>query len=268
MQLLKNWRKVLPKIKEKTPILLLDYDGTLTPIVKRPDLANLSLKNRKTLKDLSVKFFVCIISGRKISDVRKKVGIKGIFYAGNHGFEVFGPSINKVFGGSRFSKKEASIIARKLKAKTKALKGILIEDKGITISMHYRLASRKNHQKAEKIFSAIVKPYVSAKKIRISHGKKVAEIRPNISWDKGRAALWFIKMLKKKHGLKKVLPIYLGDDTTDEDAFKALKKRGITVLVGTRKTAAEYSLRNVDKVYRFFQKIIYNVKCNEQKSKG
>ena len=147
---------------------------------------------------------------------------------------------------------------KKLKSKILGIKGIFIEDKGITFSLHYRSAKHNDYLKARKAFFQIIRPYILKKKVRITYGKKVIEVRPNIAWDKGKASLWLIKMLKKKYNLKGIVPIYIGDDTTDEDAFRALKSRGITILIGRRKTAAEYSLKNVAQLYKYLEKFTSN----------
>ena len=130
------------------------------------------------------------------------------------------------------------MLVKKLKNKVSDIRGVFIEDKGITFSMHYRLAEHNDYLKARKVFFQIIKPYILKKKVRITYGKKVIEIRPNIEWDKGKVSLWLVNMVKKKYNLKSVIPIYAGDDTTDEDAFKVLRKEGITIFVGRRKTKA------------------------------
>jgi len=254
MQLLKNWKIVSKKLKGKSLIFLLDYDGTLTPIVKRGELANLSKTRKKTLIQLSNKYIIAIISGRSIKDIMKRVGIKGIFYAGNHGFEICGPSTKVIFGKAQRSAVRS--IATELNDKTANMGGIIIEDKGITLSLHYRLAERKDYVKARKIFFKVIGPYLQKRKIRVLHGKKVLEVRPNISWDKGRVSLWLLDTFKKRYKLKRILPIYIGDDKTDEDAFKILKKKGLTIFVGKRKTLAEYTVKGVPQVYKFLDKFV------------
>ncbi len=258
MQLLRNLKKTLARLEGKTLIFLLDYDGTLTPIVKRPGIADLSKQRKKVLRRLAKKFIIGIISGRKLKDIRKRVGIKGIYYVGNHGFEIHGPSTNITFGAAKLSRQSAAAIVRELKKKTKKIKGIIIEDKGITFSLHYRLANHKDYVKAKNIFSQVIKPYILRRKVRITYGKKVIEVRPNIAWDKGKACLWLIKTIKKRHVLRDIIPIYAGDDTTDEDAFGVLRKKGITILVGSRKTKAEFTVKNVYQIYKFLEKFVRN----------
>ncbi|MDD5383018.1 MAG: trehalose-phosphatase [Candidatus Margulisbacteria bacterium] len=228
-------------------LLLLDYDGTLTPIKKHPKLARLSPNRKILLRKLArhPEIRMAIISGRKLADIKKMVGIPGLIYVGNHGFEIDA-------GGKYWLYPAAKKFIARLKTVKAALKkniryrGVFIEDKGLTLSVHYRLLSEKVFSAFKALFTRTVKSW--GKTIKLTHGKKVFEIRPPINWNKGKAIKWIIKRLK----LKKHLPIYIGDDRTDEDAFRALKKKGITILVGkNRKTAAIFTLNDINDVYKF-----------------
>lgn len=233
-------------------LLFLDYDGTLTPIVKKPGLAILSSSRRKALKQAakSRSIKIAVVSGRKLSDLKQKVNIKGIYYAGNHGFEIEGPKVKVIHPKAKKIVPTLKKIRSKLKSALKGTKGIMVEDKVLTLSLHYRLARKKDLRKIDRIFHSVTAPY---KNIRITHGKKVYEVRPKVAWDKGRAVLWLIKKLAQK---TKAVPIYIGDDVTDEDAFKALKQKGITLRVGRSKTScAQRFLKNVNEVYKFIESL-------------
>ena len=233
--------------------LFLDYDGTLTPIVKRPGMAELSRPRRNLLRKLarSPHFLVAIVSGRMLSDITKRVGIKGIYYVGNHGFEVTGPKLKFTHPKAKTAKPILRKIKKELSRRLRDVKGIIIEDKILTMSLHYRLVRRSDTEKVKRAFQNIVRPFRRAKKIRITRGKKVFEIRPNAKWNKGEAVLW---LLKKIGGRKKFIPVYIGDDTTDEDAFRALKRKGPTFRVGkTGKTLARYRIKNVRQVYQLLK---------------
>jgi trehalose-phosphatase len=232
-------------------LLFLDYDGTLTPIVSKPSLAKLTKSQKTFLKKLSKArhLMVAIVSGRKLSELRKLVGVSGFYYAGNHGFEISGPKTKLTHPKALAAKPILNKIKKELKAKTRGIKGVLVEDKTLTLSLHYRLVKNRDLGKLKRIFQATIKPYLKKKKIRVTHGKKVFEVRPNVDWHKGKAVLWFMQKLAKG---KKITPIYIGDDTTDEDAFKALRKQGETIRVGkTKKTHAQHVINNVNEVYRF-----------------
>lgn len=235
-------------------ILLLDYDGTIVPIAKRPELALLPQDTKKLLKSLSNRFKVVIISGRSLSSVKGLVGLRGVYYVGNHGFEINGPNVNVVKQEAKRTRPVISDICRKLREKIGKIEGVVLEDKKLTASVHYRLVTGEKLGNFKKIFEGMIKPYVKLGKIRVTEGKKVFEIRPNIEWDKGKAALWIINMVDPK---KELTPVYIGDDQTDEDAFFALKDRGITILVSEepKKSHAKFFLRNVGEVKIFLGKM-------------
>jgi alpha,alpha-trehalase len=236
--------------------LFLDYDGTLTPIVKTPQQAVLSKTRRAALSKIALAphITLAVISGRMISDLKKRVGLKGIYYAGNHGFEIQGPRVNITHRKALSAKPLLRKIKAELKKSLKGIRGMIIEDKILTLSLHYRLVKARDFRTICRLFPKIVAPYKKTNKIRITHGKKVFEIRPNIAWDKGKAVLWFLKKIAKK---SKAIPVYIGDDTTDEDAFKVLKRKGVTIRVGkTRKTHAQQHLRNVNAVYKFLESLV------------
>jgi trehalose-phosphatase len=234
-------------------ILFLDYDGTLTPIVSKPSLAVLSKSRRAVLKKISKRLLTAVISGRMLSDLKKRVGITGLYFAGNHGFEIQGPKISLTHPKALQAKPLIRQIKFKLQKNLKGIKGIIVEDKILTLSLHYRMARAKDFKRIKKIFSDTTKPFLKTKKIKITYGKKVFEVRPNIPWNKGHAVLWFLRKLAKG---KKLIPIYIGDDLTDEDAFLALKNKGITIRVGkSAKTHAKYYVKDVDGVYRFIKNI-------------
>lgn len=243
---------------DKKLFLFLDYDGTLTPIVKKPELAKLNSVQRDILKKLTKNknILVAIVSGRGQKDVKSKVKIKNIHYIGNHGFEID----KYIHPKARTAKTTIHKVFIELKKKLKKIKGIIYEDKGYTASIHYRLVSihahgrdlRSDVDKIFEVFDEIVRPFIAQKKLKVSYGKKVIELRPPVKWNKGEA----VKYLLKKYG-RGYFPMYIGDDITDEDAFKVLKKKGLTICVGSRNdTHAEMRLSSVDAVYRFFDKIV------------
>ncbi|RLG57030.1 MAG: trehalose-phosphatase [Hadesarchaea archaeon] len=235
-------------------VLLLDYDGTIVPIARRPELALLPDDTRKLLKALIGKFKLVIISGRALSSVKHLVRLRGIYYVGNHGFEINGPNVNIIKSEAKCTRPIISDICEKLREKVGKMKGVVLEDKGLTASVHYRLVERNKVGGFKKIFWSVVNPYVVSGKVRITEGKKVFEIRPNLNWDKGKAALWIMDVIDPK---KKLIPVYVGDDQTDEDAFSALRDRGITVVVSARprRSQAKFFLRDVDEVKAFLSKM-------------
>ena len=254
---MKNILKVMRPdwLAGKNVMLFLDFDGTLSPIAKTPERAKMSKKIRNILIRLSKspRIKLAIISGRKINDVRKKVGIKRVIYCGLHGLEIKGPGIAwrlKYPAKYRFVKNE---IKNRLVKETSRIKGIIIEDKDPILAMHYRLLGRAGQTKALKIFERVVAEQPKGFKAVIKCGKKVREIWPPVGWNKGKAVLWILGKITKK---AKGLTIYIGDDKTDEDAFAVMKKSGWPVFVGRPgKTRARYYLNNTKQVFQYLLKL-------------
>jgi len=249
---MKHLLKHLDEIRNRSFLLLLDYDGTLTPIVLRPELAVLSEDMRDVLKKIAEKYPTAIISGRAIDDVKNMVKVENIYYAGNHGFEI---SNDRKLANPDAEKTRVVIneICRKMQKNLIHIKGSIVENKGITASVHYRMVSDNDFLELTKIFKEVIAPYLEKGEIKITSGKKVFELRPNIEWNKGKAVEWVIDAIGKEG-----TPVYIGDDRTDEDAFTALRNKGVTVLVSekTGKTNAKYYLRNVDEVKIFLEGLL------------
>ncbi|MDD5044198.1 MAG: trehalose-phosphatase [Candidatus Omnitrophica bacterium] len=250
--------KIEGLLRNKFILLLLDYDGTLTPIVETPEKAIIHKDTKELLQKLSKNpyFKLGIISGRSLQDIKNIVGIKDVIYVGNHGLEIEGPKIRFESEISSRSKSIMQDIAMDMQKRLLDIKGALIENKGLTLSIHYRLVDKENLPVFEKIISEITNPYIARDKIRINSGKKVYEIKPPIKWDKGKVALWLLARQEFISGENNVLPVYIGDDITDEDAFKALKRKGLTVFVGEPENSkADYYLKNTKEVTKFLRLI-------------
>lgn len=253
--LLEHWTEV-EKTLGSNLLLLSDYDGTLTPIVERPQDAVLSEGMRKILTRVSKHYPIGIISGRALVDVKKMVGIDGIYYSGNHGFEISGPDVELTKKEAERARPTISEICTAIKVKSAQFEGMIVEDKGSTASVHYRMVAEDKVQELKELFNELVDSSVRDGKIRVTRGKKVLEIRPDVDWDKGRAAEWLIDVVSKERG--KIYPVYMGDDATDEDAFLVLKGKGLAVLVTQeeRESNAEYYLRNTEEVGEFLRRLI------------
>ncbi|MDD4859300.1 MAG: trehalose-phosphatase [Dehalococcoidales bacterium] len=234
-------------------LLVSDYDGTLTPIVNRPEEALLSLVVKSKLELLATRpaFSLGIISGRALAEIRAMVGIEGIYYAGNHGMEITGPCLN--FTNPEAAKAKGIIrqLAGELSAKLSQIKGIIVEDKGFGLSVHYRMVAPSEVKEAENIFQQLSEPLVAAGKIRMTAGKKVWEIRPPFDWNKGKAVALIINDVKTRLKPDSLLVIYLGDDATDEDVFRMLRGErewGIFVRGEKQSTSADYFLNDTGDV--------------------
>lgn len=256
-----DWSRVATKLRRAdNTLILLDYDGTLTPIRAKPGLALFPKRTRELLNILSAnpRFKLGIVSGRALTDLKRLVKIKGIIYVGNHGLE-----IDKKFVHPEAVKAKPVIqrICRLLEHRVSRIKGVIIDNKTFTLSVHYRLVASGQVAKLKKEIRDITKPYIREGSIVVKKGKKVFEINPAIDWDKGKAVL---RLIKKEAG-KQTLPIYIGDDRTDEDAFRVLKKRGLSICVGRKRSSqAKYFLRTVSEVERFLGILAYNFKTYEK----
>jgi trehalose 6-phosphate phosphatase len=241
-QLLKHLAEVNAcVVAAKRTYLMLDYDGTLTPIVTDPSRALLNNEMRRTLRGISKKpsCTLSIVSGRSLQQVRVLVGIRTAYYMGNHGLEISGPNLSYVDATAQKCRKNFREISRRLRHFESI--GAWIEDKHLTLTVHYRNASPRVVPAIKDAVQSAVHSYPN---LNASCGKKTLEIRPRTNWNKGTAANWLIKRLGKG------LPIYVGDDRTDEDAFSELRD-GITILVSRRwkSSLAKYRLddpRDVD----------------------
>jgi len=253
------WDKLKNKLSNKSIFLFLDYDGTLAPIVETPMEAVISKDTKEVLDKLSKKTDcnIAVISGRSLKDIKNMVGLKNIIYAGNHGLEIEGPKIRFESQVSPRLKSVIRQIKEDLKNELSGIEGIFIEDKELTISIHYRLVDKKDIPLLQKIFTELTNPHVLRDKIKINSGKKVYEIKPPVVWDKGKIVSWLLVRQQFAQGEDKVFPIYIGDDVTDEDAFKALKNKGLTIFVGEPGASeAHYYLKNTEEVVRFIKQIL------------
>ncbi|HDZ75770.1 MAG TPA: trehalose-phosphatase [Aurantimonas coralicida] len=237
----------------RVAVVFLDYDGTLTPIVARPDLALLSDDMRAAVKTLADLCTVAIISGRDRADVERLVGLEELIYAGSHGLDISGPS------GLTVQHEQDVVFARavtraadSLRLALAPIKGALVEPKRFAVAVHYRQVAESDLPLVE---AAVDQALKETPELRKADGKKVFELRPRLDWDKGKAVLWLLKALGLDH--PEVLPFYLGDDTTDEDAFTALADRGVGIVIGhpAHKTAARFRLDQPADVQRFLRSL-------------
>lgn len=237
-------------LKNKRLSLFLNYDGTLTPIVGRPEAACLPFFMRELLQDLRRYYNITIISGRSIDDLMKRVKVDGIVYSGNHGLEIWSKDFKFEWEAKGIKLKETlEKIAKELGCSLAKIQGILIENKGLTASIHYRLTDSRDNRSISSIVRAVLSSYIEKGIFILSEGKKVFEIRPNVPWNKGRAVEWILD----QKGFRDTLPLYIGDDETDRDAFKVLKGRGITIEVGGKWIEADYFLEFQREVKGFLE---------------
>ncbi|HCM43758.1 MAG: hypothetical protein UY39_C0005G0004 [Candidatus Kaiserbacteria bacterium GW2011_GWC2_49_12] len=238
-------KKVLARVASAKHIaLFLDFDGVLSPITRDHRKALIGARTKKLLVACAKQFFVAVISGRALKDVRRRVGIRGLSYGGNHGLEWKFNSKNFSVPVPTSNRRILDMILRDCRALSKQFLGLSLEDKDLTISIHYRMVSPRFRKHAITAISKVLDTYVKGGKLTVVGGHMLFNIRPNTRWDKGSVALWMLKRLPKG-----TLPISLGDDVTDEALFRTLRN-GVTIRVGhTKKSLARYNIfsrREVD----------------------
>ena len=241
------------RLAEQPFAVFLDYDGTLTPIVARPELAVLDDDMRAALARLAEHTVVGVISGRDVEDVRAMVDTAGLWYAGSHGFDIVAPD------GDRVELEAAEAFRGALGDAAAALRSALasipeawVEEKRYADAVHFRQVDDAAIVDVE---AAVDRAVAAHPGLRKTGGKRVFELRPDIDWDKGHA-LW---SLFERAGLRRgmSLPVFVGDDLTDEDAFVALGADGAGIVVADtpRDTAARYFLRDPGEVRSFLDEL-------------
>jgi trehalose 6-phosphate phosphatase len=241
---------------DSRPAVFLDYDGTLTPIVERPQDAVISPRMRRVVSGLASRCPVCVVSGRDRPVVQDLMGVYDLVVAGSHGFDIWSPETGTIEhdAATGFEELLASVTSE-LQDALASIDGAVVEPKRASVAAHYRLVAEPQRQKVERVVKRLLAEHNG--ELKVTPGKMVYEIQPKLDWDKGKAVLHLLSTL----GLDRddVVPIYVGDDITDEHAFEALAGRGIGVIVARpddpeilgRATAADFALESVDDVERF-----------------
>ncbi len=249
-----NWSEVQDLMFGKTLALFLDFDGTLTPVHDRPELANLSESMRSRLQRLSAITEVAIVTGRDRDDVQEKIDLEDLIYVGCHGFDVGAPYLSLLpefvhsVGTSELKK-----LSTDINELVGAVSGIIIKRKKWAIAIHYREVPNIEVNLLESSIMSLVASYT---KFSARIGKKVIEITPNVDWNKGQAVTWLVNIFEEKEG--SIMPIYVGDDVTDEDAFCSINGHGISIVVssGDKESAAMYRVEDSEEVGWFLDRTL------------
>ncbi|PSS36701.1 Trehalose-phosphate phosphatase [Actinidia chinensis var. chinensis] len=250
---LEMFEQITKASKGKQIVMFLDYDGTLSPIVEDPDRAFMSDAMRAAVRKLARYFPTAIVSGRCRDKVYSFVRLAELYYAGSHGMDIKGPSKgSKYENGAHqavlFQPASEFVpmineVYKALLEKTKSTPGAKVEHNKFCVSVHFRCVDEKKWSELALQVRSVLKVYP---KLRLTQGRKVLEIRPTIKWDKGKALEFLLESLGFAN-CTDVFPVYIGDDRTDEDAFKVLRERGqgfgILVSKIPKDTNASYSLQ-------------------------
>ncbi len=237
------------RLAGREPAVFLDYDGTLTPIVEDPQRATLAQATREAVERLAERCTVAVVSGRDLHDVRGMVGIDGIHYAGSHGFDILTPEGESIQEGREYLP-ALDTAEEALAARLETIPGVRLERKRFAIAVHTRQVDDDRVGDVERAVRGVVDAHDD---LRLTGGKAILELRPDVEWHKGEA----LRLLLETLGLDRedVVALYLGDDVTDEDAFRAIADDGIGLVVrgedDQRPTAASYAFADTDEVRAF-----------------
>lgn len=245
------------------PALFFDFDGTLSKIVDQPDQATLVDGAAEALRALATRYPVGVLSGRDLADIRARVGIAGLWYAGSHGFEMVAP--DGTYHSNETAAQAVDVLRRAADELTEQLadiSGVSVEHKRCAVAVHYRNAAPD----AAGAVRTAVRDVGEHRGLKMTAGRKVVELRPNVDWDKGKTLEWILDKVTDEVTLpivigETLLPIFIGDDLTDEDAFDSVLHNGIGIVVrhtedGDRATAARYSLNDPDQVKEFLDRLL------------
>ncbi|KAK0603380.1 hypothetical protein LWI29_004342 [Acer saccharum] len=270
-----SFKDMIAVAKGKKLVLFLDYDGTLSPIVNDPDKAFMSDAMRVAVREVANLFPTAIVSGRCIDKVHGFVKLDNVVYAGSHGMDIWTPTGSLKYGdvgqqtksideqGNKVVKFQPAQeflptvkkIIQVMEQKIKTFKGAMVEDNRFCVSVHYRNVNEKEVDTLKEMVHSTMKAYPT---FRIDGGKMVMEIKPSIDWNKGHALEYLLDTFGFTSS-SDFLPLYIGDDTTDEDAFEVVRglKQGIPIIVSSvpTNTKASYSLRDPDEVMDFMVRL-------------
>ena len=205
-------------------------DMITTPIAARAELAILADETRRSLTVLASmdRFVVGVVSGRGLADLKALVAMPGLVYAGNHGLEISGPEIDFVHTEAPGFEASLADVADLLERELAEVPGLLVDNKRLTLTVHLRNSPDFYADQVDSAVVAIASPYISAGHMKVTRGKKVVEVRPNLDWGKGQA----IEKIRQECG-DNPLPVFFGDDQTDEDGFAVVQAAGgLAVYIG------------------------------------
>ena len=253
---------VAERLRGRRPAVFLDYDGVLTPIVPRPEDAIMTDRMREIVRSLAGRCPVCVVSGRDRGVVTELMGVDDLIVAGSHGFDIYDPARGPVVHeASQGWEGLVAEVTERVQRAAAEIEGTQVEPKHASVALHDRHVAEADRPRVAALVETVLSEHPG--ELRVTPGKFVHEIQPKIDWNKGKAVEHLIGVLdldRPGPDGRATVPIYLGDDITDEDAFRALADRrepGLGILVidpadaPGRETAATAVLATVDEVGRF-----------------
>jgi trehalose 6-phosphate phosphatase len=248
---LENTPGISRVVGRRRPAFFLDFDGTLAPISATPASTTMPADMKHLLARLAGAHLVCVASGRGLADLQAKVGLPSVYYAADHGHHIVGPEGSGVeLEVAPEDSLEIEKASYELERQLRDVEGTIVETKGVSLSVHYRLVAEAERHHVAQIVREVAD---GSPGLRLTTGKLIYELTPDLGWDKGKAVLWLLKRLGFRRSA--VCPICLGDDRTDEDMFRAAKGWGVGIVVGDAQadTLADYRLSGFDQVAGFLE---------------
>lgn len=237
-----RWHEITERLTD--PAVLLDFDGTLAPIHDDPAAVWLSGNTQRLLRQLAEVLPVAVVSGRDLRDLRRRVGVDDLWYVGSHGFELSGPGGEPVtHAAGNAALPELDEAESTLPIELAGFRGAVTDRKPFGLAVHYRnVASDEVGQ----VLSTVREVAARMPGLKVTHGRLVTELLPDLDWNKGRAVGWLLNLMREAGGIDHV-PVYAGDDFTDEDALRVVYEHGVGIVVrnpehGDRHTWARYAV--------------------------
>ena len=235
-----HWKDCLADLQARLaplPQLLVasDFDGTLAPLVDQPARAALSSESRQVLVNLAARHprvRLAFLSGRSLADLARRLGfgLEQAILAGNHGLELRGAGLNWIHPASIAARPHLENLVAQLHQSLDHIAGAEVEDKGASLTLHYRRIIEADIPELRSIVDGLVLPV----DLRRHEGKMAFEFRPRVEWNKGSA----MRRILQRLNLPDEATVFLGDDATDEDVFCELETTAITVYVGSPSDAS------------------------------
>ncbi len=243
------WDELAARLRDHRLVVLCDFDGTLAPIERDPATVQLPAASREALRGLAARCPTGVLSGRDLRDVRRRVGLDGMWYAGSHGFELVGPQGEvSVHEDGESALPDLDRAEGQLAGEFEGVPGVLVDRKRFALAVHYRNAEPGA---VGSVQAAVRQVADRLPNLKLTYGRMVSELVPDVDWNKGRALLWLLDHLRQSEpdeaGSVEVVPLYAGDDFTDEDALRVVRDRGVGIVVrssehGDRRTWACYAV--------------------------
>jgi trehalose-phosphatase len=247
---------VLRLAESRHLLLLLDFDGTLCEF--NPDPAAVWLPDRRRELLLAMAgakpTTLGIVSGRRLDDVRRRAGLPGsTYFAGLHGLEIEGRGDHFVHPDTAAGAELLASLGGRLARDLGGMPGVFIEDKTLSLVAHYRVASDADAARVPEVVMRHAAPHVDNGSLRVIPGSFAMELLAEIPWHKGSAVDWIRQRVEALH--HDVACVYVGDDITDEDAFRAVRGRGLAIAASTRPSGADFVIEGPAEVERLLERL-------------